>query len=181
MDVGAFELQPPVITSLSPSSTPKGTAVTLTINGTGFLNTPNTTVTFAGLSPALTPTSITGTQIVVSISSALLFTAASSDSADASPGISLPVNVVVNNPDASGLTGPTHVISSAPATFNIAQPLQATVTPVSPGAQTNTEGDVLSGATAVTVTSNDPDANSFTDVVGGVDTLPPGLSISLPV
>ena len=51
VDVGAFELQVPVITSLSPSSTPKGTAVTLTINGTGFLNTPNTTVTFAGISP----------------------------------------------------------------------------------------------------------------------------------
>ena len=113
----------------------------------------------------------------MSISSALLFTAASSDSSSATQ-ISLPVNVVVNNPDASGLTGPTHVISSAPATFTITPPLPATVAPVSPGAQTNTEGAVISGATAVTITSNDPDATSFSDLVGAVHTLPPGLSIN---
>ena len=48
----------------------------------------------------------------------------------------------------------------------------------SPGNQTNTEGDVLSGATAVTVASPNADPNSFTDVVSGVDTLPPGLTIN---
>ena len=46
-----------------------------------------------------------------------------------------------------------------------------------PGPQTNFENAVLSGATAVTITATGADAGTFTDVVGGLHTLPTGLSI----
>src|SRR5208282_5335296 len=55
----------PSISSISPTSTPAGgAAFPLTINGANFLN--GATVNF-GTNPALTPTSITGTQILVTV------------------------------------------------------------------------------------------------------------------
>ena len=47
-----------------------------------------------------------------------------------------------------------------------------------PGPQTNNEGAVLSGATAIKVTVTGADPGTFTDVVSGVHTLPPGLTIN---
>ena len=162
VDVGAFELQLPVITGFNPNPVLEGSGpLALTINGTGF--TPGAMVNFGGT--VLTPTSVSQNQIIVTIPAPLL-----NPNTDIS---GIPVFVTV--PDASGLTPP-GTIMSATVDLPLAEP---PVLPVNnPGSQTNNEGDVLSGATALTITSPDFDANSFTDLVAGVHTLPPGLTIS---
>jgi Putative Ig domain len=166
VDVGAFELQSPMITSVSaPAGAGKegGLAFELTITGNGFL--PGATVTF-GTDPAgasLTPDTISGTTITVMIPASLLNPM--SDTGGAS--------VTVNNPDASGLTGAGHTVVSNSATFNIVEPLTLPLNAVSN--QVNNESDTPA---TITVTSPDPDANSFTDVVMGNHTLPTGLVIS---
>jgi hypothetical protein len=159
VDAGAFELLPPAITSLSPSSAHEGDPTfELTINGTNFVA--GSMVTFGNAT--LTPDSITGSAITVSISTALLRSATTTGMAA----------VTVNNPDASGMTGPGHTVISNAATFTIFGPSSVTVN--NPGTQSKPEN-----ATAnLTITSTDSFANGYTDVVAGVHTLPPGLTIS---
>jgi len=76
--------------------------------------------------------------------------------------------VTVNNPDASGMTGAGHTVVSNSATFNINEPANLPLNVVAD--QMNNEG--VTPAT-ITVTSPDPDANSFS-----ATNLPPGLTIS---
>ncbi len=191
MDVGAYELQPPVITGLIPTSTPKGTGVSLEIEGTGFLQGAAVTLTAAavGSFPAVTVTpavaSVTPTLITVTITPTELYQLAISDSIDTliNQVTQFPVSVVVYNPDASGLPPsltptPTNVIPSLPNNpppqFDIAPPSSVVITPpaVNP---INNENDVLpaSGATAFTIYSTDPDATTWSAA-----NLPPGLSIT---
>ncbi len=176
VDVGAFELLPPVITSFVNQNTGGNSAfegesdITLIINGSGFQA--GATVTFGSTNALLTPIagSVTSTQLMVTVTQALIHTNATA------LGFAV---VTVNNPDASG-TGAT-TIPSPPADFPITPPVSVPVNPVSD--QTNNEKDVLSSSampsTAVTVTSTDPYATNFTDEASGssVHTLPPGLSI----
>src|SRR6201987_4541288 len=78
---------PPNISSITPSSaTAGGPAFPLTINGTGYIS--GATVNF-GSNPAITPSSVTGTQIVATIPAADIATAGA-------------VNVTVTNPAAGG-------------------------------------------------------------------------------
>ncbi len=159
VDVGAFELLLPTISSLSPPSANEGDPTfELTINGTGFQS--GATVTFGNLT--LTPDSITGAAIMVQITSADLRAATTTGLAA----------VVVNNPDASGLTGASHVVASNSVNFTVNGPSVVPIT--SPGDQTNKENDPVN----LTISSTDTFANSYTDLSGGVHTLPPGLTIS---
>jgi Putative Ig domain len=158
VDVGAFELLPPVITNINPPSGLEATAFTLTITGTNFQ--PGATVSFG--SDTLTPTSITPTQILVDI-----------PATDLNPTSEVGgVTVIVNNPDASGIVGVGHTIPSNSATFTIIEPATLTLNAVVD--QTSNEGDT---PPTVTVTSTDNDVNSFTDIISGNHTLPPGLTI----
>ncbi len=156
VDVGAFEYQVPTITSLSPDSGVEGsTGINMTITGVGFV--PGATVDFNGT--VLTPTSVTGTKITVTIPGPL--------------PLDGPVNVTVDNPDGSGVAGQT--VNSAPATFNVTE---APFSLDNPGKQTNDAGDQVS---PLTITPAAPDTvthvGNFTDIVGGQSTLPPGLTI----
>ena len=162
VDVGAFELQPPIVISLNPPSVNEGSpSFTLTITGTGF--TTGAVVNFGTTTLTPSPSSVSQSQIQVTIAASFLDPAVDVSS----------YSVSVSVPDASGLTGPTHVITSNAVTFNVTEP---PVLPVNnPGDQTNNENVTI---TPLTITSPDADANSFTDLVGGVHTLPPGLSIT---
>ena len=159
VDAGAFELLPPAITSLSPSSAHEGDPTfELTINGTNFVA--GSMVTFGNAT--LTPDSITGSVITVSISTSLLRSATTTGTAV----------VTVNNPDASGMTGVGHTVVSNSMNFTILGPSSVPVN--NPGTQTTKENASVN----LTITSTDSFANGFTDVVSGVHTLPPGLTIS---
>jgi hypothetical protein len=171
VDVGAYEYQPvhamPVINSLSPNSAvEQGDSFTLTINGNNFI--PGATViwAFSGRlasysSLTLTPSLITSNQITVTVPTNGL--------PDEGP-----VNVTVDVPDGSGVTG--EVLISLPVTFTITEGTSVTLT--GPGNQTDNEGTILSAQNGnlVQITSSDPDT-TFNDLVNGKDTLPPGLSI----
>ena len=111
------------ISSISPSSaTAGGAAFTLTITGTGFVS--GATVNF-GTNPAITPSSITSTQIVVTIPAADITTAGM-------------VNVTVTNPAGGG--------TSNAQTFTINNPAP-TATSLSPTSAT-------AGGAAFTLTIN---------------------------
>jgi hypothetical protein len=151
VDVGAFEFQPPVITSISPTSTIEGGAgFTLTITGTSF--EPGATVIFGGTTLTPAATDITNTQIKVTVPSTALKALG-------------PIDVVVANPDGSGVAGQT--VDSAAATFTVNPPSSLTLN--QPPDQTNNEGDRI---TPLTITSNDVGVSGFT-----ATGLPNGLSI----
>ena len=112
----------PTLTSLAPTSaTVGGAAFTLTLTGTGFVA--GATVNF-GSSPAITPSSVTSTQVVATI-----------PAADIAAGT---VNVTVTNPAGGG--------TSNAQTFTINNPA-ATATSLSPTSTTV-------GGTAFTLTVN---------------------------
>jgi hypothetical protein len=115
----------PTITSpLVPSSTlAGGSAFVLTINGTNFVT--GATVNF-GANPALTPTTVTAGQILVTVPAADIATGGT-------------INVTVTNPAPGGGT-------SAPVTFTINNPLP-TITTLSPASAT-------AGGTTFTLTVN---------------------------
>ncbi|MHB1425399.1 MAG: beta strand repeat-containing protein [Gemmataceae bacterium] len=151
VDVGAFEFQPPVIGTLSPNTIIEGaSAFPLTITGNYFM--PGATVSFGGTN--LTPTTLSSTQITVLVPAKLLV----------NPGT---IQVIVDNPDGSGLTGAGHIVSSAESNFVISP------TPFSlnnPGNQINNAGDPVS----LTITAGAGDsADKFT-----ATNLPTGLSIN---
>ena len=113
----------PTLTSLAPTSaTVGGAAFTLTLTGTGFVA--GATVNF-GASPAITPSSVTSTQIVATIPAADISTAGT-------------VNVTVTNPAGGG--------TSNAQTFTINNPAP-TVTSLSPTSAT-------AGGAAFTLTVN---------------------------
>ena len=113
----------PSISSITPSSaTAGGPASTLTVNGTGFIT--GATVNF-GSSPAITPSSVTSTQIVATIPAADIATAGT-------------VNVTVTNPAGGG--------TSNAQTFTINNPAP-TATSLSPTSAT-------AGGAAFTLTVN---------------------------
>ncbi len=148
VDVGAYEVNIPVILKLNPpAAVEQSGQFTLTISGTGFL--PGATVSFGGTT--LTPTTVTNTQITVTV-----------------PGTLLPdegsANVTVSVPDGSGIAGET--LTSAPMAFTIAEGTSITLS--NPGSLTDNEGDTIS---PVTITSSDPDTTF------SATGLPPGLSI----
>ncbi len=125
-------------------------------------------------STTLTPSvNAAGTVATVSISSALLYSTAISDSPDTSL-TNFPVSVTVNNPDASGLTTAGHVNSSNTETFEITPPSMTTQDSTSPGTQCNVVGKTL---TPLQIPISDPDAifNPASDLTTG---LPTGLSIN---
>ena len=102
----------PQISSISPSSTTVGgPAFTLTVNGTNFVS--GATVNF-GTSPAITPSSVTSTQIVATIPAADIATAGT-------------VNITVTNPAGGG--------TSNAQTFAINNPAP-TATSLSPSSAT---------------------------------------------
>jgi hypothetical protein len=152
VDVGAFEYQQPLITSLNPSSIDEQTgSFPLTITGTGFVS--GATVSFGGTS--LTPTSITGTQITVTVPGPI---------PDESAGS---INVTVSTPDGSGTAGQT--VTSAAVALPITDAATLTLTnPNNPINQTSNEGDSV---TLAAITSSDPDTTF------SATGLPLGLSI----
>jgi hypothetical protein len=102
----------PTLTSLAPTSaTAGGTAFALTLTGTGFVT--GVTVNF-GTNPAITPSSVTSTQIVATIPAVDIATAST-------------VNVTVTNPAGGG--------TSNAQTFTINNPAP-TVTSLSPTSAT---------------------------------------------
>jgi len=110
---GAITNPPPVLASLSPTSaTTGGPAFTLTLTGTGFVS--GATVNF-GANPAITPSSVTSTQIMATVPAADIAAAGS-------------VNVTVTNPAPGGGT------SNAQA-FAITNPVPAE-TSLSPASAT---------------------------------------------
>jgi hypothetical protein len=114
---------PPNISSINPSSATAGApAFALTVTGTGFVS--GATVNF-GTSPAITPSSVTGTQIVATIPAADIAAAGT-------------VNVTVTNPAAGG--------TSNAQTFTINNPAP-TETSLSPTSAT-------AGGAAFTLTVN---------------------------
>jgi hypothetical protein len=113
----------PALTFLAPTSTTLGgAAFTLTLTGTGFVA--GATVNF-GTNPAITPSSVTGTQIVATIPAAEITTAGT-------------VNVTVTNPAGGG--------TSNAQTFTINNPAP-TATSLSPTSAT-------AGGAAFTLTVN---------------------------
>ncbi len=125
VDVGAIEFNPPVISAngLSPTSVVEGsTDLTLTITGSNFGGTPS--VSFGN--NALTPISISGTQLVVVVPAKLL----------ATPG---QFNVSVNVPDGSGIAGEN--IASNSEVFTVEQ---TPFTLNNPGTQQNNVGSSVS-------------------------------------
>jgi hypothetical protein len=112
------------ITSLSPSSaTAGGAAFTLTVNGTGFAN--GATVNF-GANPAITPSSVTSTQIIATVPAADIATSGTS-------------NVTVTNPPPGGGT-------SGPQAFTVNNPVPTEISIVPPSA--------TAGSAAFTLTVN---------------------------
>ncbi len=161
VDIGAFELAKPNITGLSASATAEGSKnVTLTISGTGFQS--GATVNYGGT--ILTPTSISGSQILVNIAGPL--------PGDETP----PIPVSVGNPDGSGIPGET--LNSNTVNFTITE--GTTFSLVNPGNQNGDVNDNVSLTIAPAPPDNLPNAGvgNFTDVVNGQHTLPPGLSIN---
>jgi hypothetical protein len=113
----------PTLASIAPTSaTAGGAAFTLTLTGTGFGS--GATVNF-GTSPAITPSSVTSTQIVATIPAADIATAGT-------------VNITVTNPAGGG--------TSNAQTFTINNPAP-TVTSISPTS-------VAAGGAAFTLTVN---------------------------
>ena len=102
----------PQISSISPSSTTVGgPAFTLTVNGTNFVS--GATVNF-GTSPAITPSSVTSTQIVATIPAADIASAGT-------------VNVTVTNPAGGGTSNPqTFAINNPAPTATSLSPVSAT-------------------------------------------------------
>lgn len=148
VDVGAFEFDPPIISSLSPSTVIEGSSdLTLTITGSNFAT--GATVSFGG--NALTPISSSSTQLVVTVPASLLTTPSQ-------------VNVTVNVPDGSGVAGEN--VASSPAIFTIA-PTPFTLN--NPGTQQNFVGESVS----LTITP----ATGFTASGFSATGLPPGLQI----
>ncbi len=100
----------PALTSIAPtSSTVGGTAFTLTITGTGFAA--GATVNF-GANPAITPSSVTSTQIVATIPAADIATAST-------------VNVTVTNPAGGGTS------NAQTFTMNNPAPTESSLSPTS--------------------------------------------------
>src|SRR5579862_3908453 len=122
----SFTINPaagPVLTSLAPTAaTVGGAAFTLTLTGTGFVA--GATVNF-GSSPAITPSSVTSTQIVATIPAADIATAGT-------------VNVTATNPAPSG--------TSNAASFAINNPIP-TLNSISPSS-------AAAGSAAFTLTVN---------------------------
>jgi len=160
VDVGAFELTPPKITSLSASTSVEGsTNVVLTLNGSGFQT--GAVVNFGG--SILTPTSITGNQIIVTIPGPL----PTDDQG--------PISVSVGNPDGSGIPGET--LDSNSVLFNISE---APFSLAPPGVLTNgvytltnDVNDQVSLTIAPVAPDSVPDVGNFS-----ATNLPPGLSIN---
>jgi hypothetical protein len=161
VDVGAYELDLPTITSVTGSTNVEGsTGVILTISGTGFVQ--GATVTFGGAT--LTPTSVTGSKIIVTDPNPL----PTDDQG--------PINVLVGNPDGSGIAGETlksntaqFTIAEAP--FNLINP--ATNATGNGGTITKDVNDNLN----LQITAAAPDGG--TDVGNfSAQNLPNGLSIS---
>ncbi len=148
VDIGAYELNLPIITGLNPPSADEQSGTfTLTISGSGFV--PGATVSFNGTT--LTPLTVGSSQITVTVPSALLPDEAS-------------VNVSVSIPDGSGIAGET--LNSNTVPFAITE--ASTLTLTNPGDQNNNEGDTVS---PVPITSSDPDTTF------SATGLPSGLSI----
>ena len=125
--IGANPL--PNISSITPSSvTAGGPAFPLTVNGTGYIS--GATVNF-GSNPAITPSSVTGTQIVATIPAADIATAGA-------------VNVTVTNPAAGG--------TSNAQTFTINNP--APTAPAITSANNTTFTVGTAGSFAVTATGS---------------------------
>ena len=101
----------PTLTSLAPNSANAGgAAFTLTLTGTGFVA--GATVNF-GTSPAITPSSVTGTQIVATIPAADIATAGT-------------VNVTVTNPAGGGTSNAqSFTINNPPPTVTSLSPTSA--------------------------------------------------------
>jgi hypothetical protein len=147
VDVGAFELQPPVLSSISPNSANEGPGpVTMTLTGT--LIEADTQVSFGGV--MLTPASFTETQLTVVIPANLLVE-------------STTTNVAIADPDSAN---PGQFILSNTLPFSYNEP--ATLA-FSYGNQTNNEGDTVTGLAS---TNTDTDASGF-----AATGLPAGLKI----
>src|SRR6202012_2052394 len=113
----------PTLTSLAPTSaTAGGAAFTLTLTGTGFVA--GATVNF-GANPAITPSSVTGTQIVATIPPADIAAAGT-------------VNVTVTNPAGGG--------TSNTQTFAVNNP--------APTAASLSPNNATAGGAAFTLTVN---------------------------
>ncbi len=148
VDIGAYELNPPLIKGLNPpAADEQGASFTLTISGTGFV--PGATVSFNGT--ILTPLTVGSSQITVTVPGALL-----PDEGTAKVSVSIP--------DGSGVPGDT--LNSNTVSFAITEASNLTLT--NPGDQNNNEGDTVD---PVTITSSDPDTTF------SATGLPTGLSI----
>jgi hypothetical protein len=159
VDIGSVELNLPTIAAngLTPSSSEEGsTNVLLTINGSGFQTGATVTLSYGSTVQVLTPTSVSGNQIIVTIPGPL----PTDDNG--------PINVSVGNPDGSGIAGET--INSASSPFTI------TEAPFALNQPQNQNSDVLDNV-SVTISPVSPD--SLPDVGNFSATgLPDGLSIN---
>jgi hypothetical protein len=132
----------PTLSSISPTSATAGSgSFTLTANGTGFVS--GSTVNFGG-NGAITPTSITSTQIVATIPAADIATAG-------------PANVTVTNPAPGGGTSGAQVF-----TINSANNPTPTLSSISP-----TSAVANSGAFTLTVNGNNFVSGSTVNFNGG--------------
>jgi hypothetical protein len=167
VDVGAFEFTLPAIAAngLSQNSAAEQSSpFLLTITGTGFAPGAVVNWDFAGSLAStysnltLTPTSISGNQIVVQVPT------------DALPDEGS-VNLSITVPDGSGVANETLTSTTAP--FTITEGSTLTLSYSGTGIQNNNEGDTLSSANGNTVqiTSSDPDTTF------SATKLPPGLTI----
>ncbi len=157
VDIGSVELNLPTISGLSPSSSAEGsTNVLLTINGSGFQTGATVTLSYGSTIQVLTPTSVSGNQIIVTIPGPL----PTDDNG--------PINVSVGNPDGSGIAGET--INSVSSPFTI------TEAPFALNQPQNQNSDVLDNVSvAISPASPDslPDVGNFS-----ATGLPDGLSIN---
>ncbi len=185
VDIGAFELDPPSITGLSPGATAAKGAATflLTINGSGFSG--QSTVQFGTDTPTIvgnpTPTAIT-----LQITQAMLFKDALGDTTSNTPINAPTITITVSNPDASGLTTAGHVVTST-TTFTITPP-DSTPVPsarvMAPTAPASIPTTFDGSAVSLQLTDLDPDValdSTFipTGAASNAPTgLPPGLTMN---
>jgi hypothetical protein len=154
VDIGSYEFDPPIITSISPNTDVEGsTTILLTIQGSGFAA--GATVDFGGT--ILTPTSITGNQMLATYPGPL------------PDDTNSPLSVTVSVPDGSGVSGQTLPPSnSVPFTIT-----EAPFSLVNPGQQNSNEGATVSLTIAPAAPDDVPDVGNFS-----ASGLPTGLSIN---
>jgi Big-like domain-containing protein/IPT/TIG domain-containing protein len=121
----------PTITGLVPMHTPAGTGLTLTVNGTGFVSTSTVTISTKAGSTVLSPTSVSATQLTVSVAATLIASggAATVTVKNPAPGGGTSAAATLTLDDFT-LSGPSTTVTLAPG---VATPVALTLTPSADG------------------------------------------------